>query len=145
MEEGDTQPAPVSPKILLEKLRSAADSGDLEQVRRLCHPDARLVLRMSDGLALSLDEALDLLRVEIEGGEHEPTHYYVDSLDEHAAVALGYVARQGIGKHLCWLLTFVDGLVYRQVLFRSMGEAQGAYAELGLELGMPSAGRTADN
>lgn len=139
MEEGGAQ-LPVPPRILLERLRSAADAGDLEEVRRLCHPEALLVLRISDGRALSLDDPIALLRLESEAGEHEPTHYYVDSLDEHAAIALGYVTRQGIGKHLCWLLTFVDGLVYRQALLQSPTEAQAAYAELGLELGMPSAG-----
>jgi hypothetical protein len=95
------------------------------------------VLRISDGIPLALDEALDLLRAEADAGEHEPTHYYVNDLDEHAVVALGFVTRRGQEKHLCWLVTFVDGLVYRQALYRSLGDAEAAYAELGIELGVP--------
>lgn len=138
MKEGEACSPAVPPRVLLERLRSAADAGDWEQVRSLCHPEARMVLRISDGRALSLDEALDLLRAEDDAREHEPTHYYVDDLDERAAISLGSVVRGGAQKHLCWLLTFVDGLVYRQALFHSLSEAQEAYAELGLELGMPS-------
>ncbi len=135
--EGDPLPLALAPRILLERLRTAADAGDWDGVRSLCHPDARLVLQVSDGRPLSLDEALVLLRAEAEAGEHEPAHYYVNDLDDRAAIALGYVARQGTEKHLCWLLTFVEGLVYRQALFRSLSDAQAAYDEFGLELGMP--------
>jgi hypothetical protein len=94
------------------------------------------VLRVSDGRDLSLAEALDVLQSDAAAGEPEPVHYYVDTLDEHAVFALGSVTRAGRPKHLCWLVTFVDGLVYRQGLFESLNDAQAAYAELGLELGM---------
>jgi hypothetical protein len=141
MVDGVPRPSPVPPTVLLERVLAAADARDLERVRALCHPDARLVLRMSDGRALTLDEAVDVLRADIRAGEHEPVHHYVDNLDEHAAIALGSVTRNGRVRHLCWLLTFLDGLVYRQALFGSMGEARAAYAELGLDLGMPGADR----
>jgi hypothetical protein len=138
-----SKPPAISPRALLEELRSAADDRDWEGVRRLCHPDALLVLRVSEGRPLPLDEALDVLRADADAGEHEPVHYYVDELDEHAAVALGSITREGTQKHLCWLVTFVDGLVYRQLLFESLGEAQAAYAELGHELGMAADARGA--
>ena len=93
------------------------------------------MLRISDGLALRVDEALEVLRAEAEAGEPEPTHFYVDDLDDRAVIALGSVVRRGASKELCWLLTFVDGLVYRQGLYRSLGEAQAAYAEFGIKLG----------
>jgi hypothetical protein len=106
-------------------------------VRRLCHPDARLELRVSEGRDLSVDEALEVLQADAAAGEPEPVHYYVDTLDERAVVALGSVTRAGREKRLCWLLTFVDGLVYRQALFETLSDAQAAYAEHGLDLGMP--------
>ncbi len=130
--------ARVPPSVLLERVRAAADAGDWVQLRRLCHPDARLVLRITEGRALSVDEALDVLLSEVDAGEPEPVHYYTDNLDESAVVALGSIVRRGNQKHLCWLLTFVDGLVYRQALFSSLSDAQAAYAEFGVGLGMPS-------
>jgi hypothetical protein len=143
VERADTHPGADAPTILLERLRAAADARDWEQVRALCHPDARLVLRVSDARALPVDEALDRLRADAKAGEPEPVHYYVDMLDEQAVVALGSITRDGTQKHLCWLVTFVDGLVYRQALFSSLSGAQAAYAELGLDLGTPGVARDA--
>ena len=143
MENGDIRPKAVPPRILLERLRSAADAHDWEQLRDLCHPEARLVLRMPDGRALSVDEALEVLRADVEAGEHEPVHYYVDDLDEQAVVSLGSLVRDGRQKQLCWVMTFVDGLVFRQALFSTLSEGQAAYAKLGLDLGVPSMDRHA--
>jgi len=128
--------APAPPSTLLENVRAAADAHDWERLRSLCHPDARLVLRFSGGRALSVDDALDVLRLEAEAGAPEPMHSYVDTIDERAAIAAGTVVRETSARYLCWLLTFVDGLLYRQALFGSIGEARSAYAELGVDLGM---------
>jgi len=130
-----TLAASPAPRVLLEALRAAADAGDWAEVERRCHPESRLVLRVSDGRALPLDEALEVLRADAEAGEPEPTHYYVDDLDDRAAIALGSVVRKGVPRELCWLLTFMDGLVYRQGVYESLGEAQAAYAKFGIDLG----------
>jgi hypothetical protein len=134
--DSPTVPAPPAPRVLLERLRAAADARDWDGLRALCHPGAVLVLRIPDGRGLPLDEALDVLRAEAEAGEFEPIHYYVDDVDDQAVIALGSISRNGTVTHLCWLVTFVDGLVYRQALYRTLGEAHAAYAGLGGELGL---------
>ena len=39
----------------------------------------------------------------------------------------------------CWLVTFVDGLLYRETLFDSIADARRAYDNFGIELGIPAA------
>ena len=126
------------PSHCVERLRAAADERDWEGLRGLCRPDALLVLRMTEGKALSLDDAIDVLRADAEAGAYEPTHYYIGDLDEQAAIAVGTVMGPNAQtpKHLCWLLTFVDGLLYRQALCATADEAERLYRERGLELGL---------
>ncbi len=130
----------LRPGQRVERLREAADTRDWDLLRSLCHPDARLVLRMTEGAALALDDALAVLRADAEAGAYEPTHYYIDDLDESAAIAVGSVMgpHDQKPKHLCWLLTFRDGLLYRQALHETSNEAEELYRKLGLELGITS-------
>jgi hypothetical protein len=129
------------PSHCVERLRVAADERDWELLRSLCHPDALLVLRMTEGRALSVDEAIAVLHEDAEAGAYEPTHYYIGDLDGQAAVAVGTVMgpNDQKPKHLCWLLTFVDGLLYRQALCGTADEAEQLYRERGLELGLSHA------
>ena len=129
----------LRPSHCVERLREAADARDWELLRSHCHPDARLVLRMTEGAALALDDAIAVLRADAEAGAYEPTHYYIGDLDESAAIAVGSVMgpHDQKPKHLCWLLTFRDGLLYRQVLCETSNEAEELYGEKGLELGIP--------
>ena len=122
----------------VERLRAAADARDWELRRRLCHADALLVLRVSDGTPLTVVEAIGVLRDDAEAGAYEPTHYYIGDLDERAALAVGTVMgpNDQRPKHLCWLLTFVDGLLYRQALCSTADEAERLYRERGLGLGL---------
>jgi hypothetical protein len=122
----------------VEQLRAAADAREWELLRSLCHPDARLVLRMTEGKALTVDEAIAVLREDADAGAYEPTHYYIGDLDAQAAIAVGTVMgpNDQTAKHLCWLLTFVDGLLYRQALCATADEAEQLYREHGLELGI---------
>ena len=68
--------------------------------------------------------------------------YYVEEIDEHAACALGSFHRFPGGKAdatpACWLVTFVDGLLFREALFTSIAEARQVYRERGIDLGIPS-------
>jgi hypothetical protein len=134
------RPESRRPSHGVERLRSAADARDWELLRSLCHPRALLVLRMTEGTALTVDEAISVLREDAEAGVHEPIHYYIGDLDEHAAIAVGTVMgpNDQKPKHLCWLLTFVDGLLYRQALCPTSDDAERLYRECGLELGQPS-------
>jgi hypothetical protein len=122
----------------VERLRAAADAREWELLRSLCHPDALLVLRMSEGKALTVDEAIAVLREDAEAGAYEPTHYYIGDLDDRAAIAVGTVMgpNDQKPKHLCWLLTFADGLLYRQALCSTADDAERLYRECGLELGL---------
>ena len=133
---GDESPRPSH---CVERLRAAAEERDWARLRSLCRPDALLVLRMSGGKALTLDEAVEVLREDANAGAYEPTHYYIGDLDDHAAIAVGTVMgpHDQKPKHLCWLLTFVDGLLYRQALCPTADEAERLYREHGLELGLP--------
>ena len=69
----------LRPGQRVERLREAADARDWDLLRSLCHPDARLVLRMTEGTALALDDALAVLRADAEAGAYEPTHYYISA------------------------------------------------------------------
>jgi hypothetical protein len=122
----------------VERLRAAADARDWELLKSLCHADALLVLRMTGGRPLTVDEAIAVLREDAAAGAYEPTHYYIGDLDERAAIAVGTVIgpNDQKPKHLCWLLTFVDGLLYRQALCSTADEAEQLYRERGLELGL---------
>jgi hypothetical protein len=126
------------PSHCVERLRAAADERDWARLRSLCRPDALLVLRMTEGKALTVDDAIDVLRENAAAGAYEPTHYYIGDLDEQAAIAVGTVIgpNDQTPKHLCWLLTFVDGLLYRQALSATADEAERLYREHGLELGL---------
>lgn len=133
----------TTPNQHVEHLRAAVDRRDWIGLRSLCHPEARLVTPLSGGVALSVDEAIDALRMEIEASNYAAFHYYVDDLDEHAAVAVGaFRLTEPSGfyesSHVCWVVTFVEGLLFRQQLFDSLEEGQRAYRELGVELGLGS-------
>jgi hypothetical protein len=93
---------------------------------------------MTDGKALAVDQAVDVLREDANSGAYEPTHYYIGDLDDQAAIAVGTVMgpNDQKPKHLCWLLTFVDGLLYRQALCPTADQAERLYREHGLDLGM---------
>ena len=129
---------PKRPSHCVERLRAAAEERDWERLRALCRPDALLVLRMTDGKALTVDEAIAVLREDAAAGAYEPTHYYIGDLDERAAIAVGTVIgpNDQKPKHLCWLLTFVDGLLYRQALCPTADDAEKLYRERGVELGL---------
>ena len=122
----------------VERLRAAADARDWELLRRLCHVDALLVLRMSEGKPLTVDEAIAVLRDDAEAGAYEPTHYYIGDLDERAALAVGTVMgpNDQKPKHLCWVLTCVDGLLLRQALCATAAAPERLYRERGLGLGL---------
>ena len=128
----------LRPSQRVERLREAADARDWNLLRSRCHPDARLVLRMTEGTALALDDALAVLRADADAGAYEPTHYYIGDLDGSAAIAVGSVMgpHDQKAKHLCWLLTFRDGLLYRQVLCETSNEAEELYRDVGVELGI---------
>ena len=96
------------PSYSVERLRAAAEARDWELLRSLCHADALLVLRMSEGQALTVDEAVETV---MGPNDQKPTH-------------------------LGWLLTFVDGLLYRQALSPTADEAERLYREHGVELGL---------
>ena len=121
------------------------DERDWDRSHRLCHPDARVVLPISDGAALSRNELVPVLRSATEQSTYAAFLYYVEEVDEHAACALGSFHRfpggQADATPACWLVTFVDGLLFREALFASIADARQAYGELGIELGIP---RSAD-
>ena len=134
--------APVSPCEHVERLRAAVDERDWECLYELCHPEARVVLPISGGMALHLPELVSALRSATEESRYAAYLYHVEAIDEHAACAIGSFhsfAKGEVGATpACWVVTFVDGLLYREALFGSIAEARQAYAELGVELGIPT-------
>jgi hypothetical protein len=133
---------PVSPCERVERLRAAVDDRDWEGLRSLCHPDARVVLPISDDIALSADELIPALRSATEESTYAAYLYYTEEIDENAACAVGSFHRFSgatVGATpACWLVTFVDGLLYREALFDSIAGARRAYDNFGIELGIPA-------
>jgi hypothetical protein len=131
---------PVSPCESVERLRAAVDGRDWEGLHGLCHPEARVVLPFSGGSALPLPELLAALRSATEESRYAAYLYHVEEIDENAACAVGsfHSFRNGDveATPACWVVTFVDGLLYREALFGSIVEARRAYGRLGIELGI---------
>ena len=131
---------PVSPCEHVERLRAAVDGRDWERLQSLCHPDARVVLPISGGIALPLPELVAALRSATEESRYAAYLYHVEEIDENAACAVGSFHSFAKGAveatPACWVVTFVDGLLYREALFGSIAEARRAYGRLGVELGI---------
>ena len=142
-EQEERRAGPVSPCECVERLRAAVDDRDWEGLRSLCHPEARVVLPISDGMALSTGELIPALRSVTEESKYAAHLYYTEEIDGNAACAVGsfhlFSAATTEATPACWLVTFVDGLLYREALFDSIADARRAYANLGIELGIPAA------
>ena len=130
----------VSPCEHVERLRAAVDGHDWKRLESLCHPEARVVLPISGGIALSLPELVSALRSATEESRYAAYLYHVERIDENAACAVGsfhsFTKGAVEATPACWVVTFVDGLLYREALFGSIAEARRAYGQLGIELGV---------
>ena len=142
-DQSELRAGPVSPCECVERLRAAVDERDWEGLNDLCHPEARVVSPISDGMALSPGELIPALRSVTEESKYAAYLYYTEEIDENAACAVGSFHRfSGASTEAtpaCWLVTFVDGLLYRETLFDSIADARRAYGNLGIELGIPAA------
>ena len=98
---------------------------------------------ISGGIALSLSELVSALRSATEESRYAAYLYHVEEIDENAACAVGsfhsFTKGAVEATPACWVVTFVDVLLYREALFASIAEARQAYGELGIELGIPAA------
>jgi len=131
----------VNAEEVVGELSRVFATRDWRAMRALYHPEA-LVLTVTGGpTPLSADEVVDELERASQDFIYFVTGSEPDPIDEHAAVVTGRIRRrmpQGgfeDAAHV-WLLTVRDGLVYRQGVYRTPEEARGAYARLGVGLGV---------
>jgi hypothetical protein len=141
-DERERHGEPVSPCENVERLRAAVDGRDWKGLHDLCHPEARVVLPISEGVALPPSDLVSALRSATEESTYAAYLYHVEEIDENAACVVGsfhsFTKGAVDATPACWVVTFVDGLLYREALFGSITEARRAYTELGVELGIPA-------
>jgi hypothetical protein len=126
---------------VVEELSRVFAARDWRAMRALYHPDA-LILTVTGGPEpLTADEIV----AELERVSHDLVYHVTASdpvpLDEHAVVVAGRMRRRlpqdGFEEagHV-WLLTVLDGLIYRQSVHLETEEAVAAYRDGGVTLGV---------
>ena len=114
---------------------------DWRAIRALYHPDALIVTVMGGATPLTADELVGQLELASEDIVYSVNGSPPAPLDDHAVIVTGRMRRrlpQGgfeDAGHL-WLLTTVDGLIYRQGVYRDQQAAVDAYQQLGIGLGL---------
>jgi hypothetical protein len=133
----------VDARVVIAELSRTFAARNWRAMEALYHPDA-LILTVTGGPEpLRAGEVI----AELERASDD-IWYSVSAeapvvLDEHAVVVVGRmrrtVQRRGFedASHV-WLLTVVDGLIYRQGVFLRPEEAVDAYRSLGVSLGLTS-------
>jgi hypothetical protein len=114
---------------------------DWDHLRELVHADARVGVFAAGGKPVDVEAAIEAMRT-----AHSDVSYSADItsmrvLDEHAVIlegAVGFRSREGrfVQESHAWLYVFVDGLLYRSEMFATPVEAQAAYREHGIDLGV---------
>lgn len=131
----------VDAEAVVAELSRVFDSRDWPRVRALYHPDALILTVMGGATPLAPDELVDRLRMVSEDFLYSVNGSPPVPLDEHAVIVTGRMRRrleQGgfeDAGHL-WLLTTVDGLIYRQGVYHDQEAAVAAYRQLGIGLGL---------
>jgi hypothetical protein len=133
----------VNATAVIAELSRAFAARNWRAMEALYHPDA-LIMTVTGGpeplgagaVIAELERASDDIWYSVSADE-------TVVLDEHAVVVVGRmrrtVHRRGFedASHV-WLLTVVDGLIYRQGVYLRSQEAVAAYRRLGVSLGLPS-------
>lgn len=129
-------------RALLDRASEAYGLGieqhDWEPLRRLYHPSALIDTPLRPGIFIPppvFFENEDALHRTFIAGPRE-----LVPIDENAGLVVGRLrSRNGDGFRTVervWLLTFADGLIYRQRSLTSAAEARALYEEHGHDLGM---------
>jgi hypothetical protein len=125
---------------LVTDLLRAHRGQDWDRLRELVHPDAKVGVFAAGGAPVDVETAIAAMQA-----AHEDTSYSADvkslrALDEHAVILEGGVSRRREGRLTtephAWLYVFVDGRLYRSEMFDDARDAQAAYLERGLDLGV---------
>ena len=134
---------------LIEAVDTAFKARDWPTLRRLYHEEALLCTVAAHERIVGPDELMEIF------GALDDTPYSIgetrtEAIDDATVLVsaqLRYpLAAGGIADaHRAWLLTFREGLVWRTRFFRNDTEAQAAYAELGIDLGMHREGVAPDS
>ena len=115
--------------------------GDWRAIRALYHPDARILTVMGGATPLTADELVERLELASQDFVYSVNGSPPVPLDQHAVIVTGRMRRrlpQGgfeDAGHL-WVLTVVDGLIYRQGVYHDQQSAIDAYHQLGISLGL---------
>lgn len=125
---------------LLEAISYAFATRDWTALRALYHDEA-LILSVAGGdRLLTPDELIEVLAA-IEVKRYLTDDDETDALDENAVIVAGLVRERHAVEITytpsAWVLTFKDGLVWRSRAYDSVEEARAAYAQAGIDLGMP--------
>ena len=114
---------------------------DWGAIRALYHPDALILTVMGGDTPLTADELVRQLELAAGDAVYSANGSPPVPLDQHAVIVTGRIRRRlphgGFedAGHL-WLLTTVDGLIYRQGVYHDQQAAIDAYQELGIGLGL---------
>src|SRR5262249_11370976 len=113
---------------------------DWDGVRRLFHPDARLVTIGGGPEPKGPDETLEIIRAAAAHPRYRAHISQERALDADAVLVHGSLRygtpEGGFGERTSvWLYTVKDGLLYRSRYFSQESEAVATYRETGLSLG----------
>ena len=126
-------------RALLDQVAEAFNAKDIPRLVQLYHPDALISNSRTPDVPLTRDATFanpDVLR-----NVHVIGPLEVLPIDERAGILRATARVQSDHGALTkanhvWLLSFVDGLVYRQRIVDSREAAEALYAANGLELGL---------
>ena len=110
----------------------------------LYHPNARIATVTGGATPLTADEVIAELARVADDSVYSVSSSQAEALDEHAAIVAGRMRRPVEGGGFedaghVWLITVLDGLVYRQAVYQQPGEAAAVYRRDGVTLGVPDA------
>jgi ketosteroid isomerase-like protein len=131
-----------SPGDLVRELTAALERQDWDGLRRLYHPDARLVTVAGGPEPKGPDETLEIIRAAASHPLYRAQVWEGSCrvLDSSACLLQGSLRHGtpegGFGERTTvWLYTLRDGLLYRSRYFSQESDAIAAYQESGLSLG----------
>ena len=131
---------PVPCRLLLDEVADAYARGDIRELINLYDEEALLCSAAEPDEVRGRDELFE--RSDVLQRTHLVGSIEVIPIDETAGI-LRAIARIATGggryqpaEERVWLLTFRDGLVYRQRVVESRADAIALYAKHGVELGM---------
>jgi hypothetical protein len=138
----------VTATAVIAELSRTFAARNWRALEKLYHPDA-LIMTVTGGPE-PLRAGAVIAELERASGDmwYSVSAEETVTLDEHAVVVVGRmrrtVQRRGFedASHV-WLITVVDGLIYRQGVYLRSDEAVAAYERLGVSLGLTS-GRDAE-